>query len=262
MSVFRPDILADHVAVITGGGTGICKGIARAYLAHGARVCITSRKQEVLDASVAELAAETGGQIVGYAADVREPDQIQQVIDRTRAHFGKLDTLVNGAAGNFLAPAAQLSPKGFRTVIEIDLLGSFNASKAAFESLCEAGDALILNITATLQLHGTPLQVHAASAKAGLDAMTRNFAVEWGRFGIRCNGIAPGPIGDTEGMRRLAPPGDMAQKLAKQIPLERFGLISEIADAAVFLRSTAATYITGAILIVDGGHCITVPPFV
>jgi peroxisomal 2,4-dienoyl-CoA reductase len=262
MSVFRPDILTDHVAVITGGGTGICKGIARAYLAHGARVCITSRKQEVLDATVAELGAETNGSIIGLAADVREPEQIQQVVDRARNEFGKIDTLVNGAAGNFLSPAAQLSPKGFRTVVEIDLLGSFNASKAAFEALCEAGDGLILNITATLQLHGTPLQVHASSAKAGLDAMTRNFAVEWGRFGIRCNGIAPGPIGDTEGMRRLAPPGDLAAKLAKHIPLERFGEVSEIADAAVFLRSKGATYITGAILIVDGGHCVAVPPFV
>jgi peroxisomal 2,4-dienoyl-CoA reductase len=241
MSVFRPDILTDHVAVITGGGTGICKGIARAYLAHGARVCITSRKQEVLDATVAELGAETNGSIIGLAADVREPEQIQQVVDRARNEFGKIDTLVNGAAGNFLSPAAQLSPKGFRTVVEIDLLGSFNASKAAFEALCEAGDGLILNITATLQLHGTPLQVHASSAKAGLDAMTRNFAVEWGRFGIRCNGIAPGHIGDTEGMRRLAPPGDLAAKLAKHIPLERFGEVSEIADAAVFLSSKGAT---------------------
>ncbi len=261
MSIFRDDVMAGRVALITGGGTGICKGIARSFLAHGARVCITSRRQEVLDATAAELAKETGGEIIGVAADVRDPDQIAAAVDQTVDRFGKLDILVNGAAGNFLAPSAQLSPKGFRTVVEIDLLGSFNASKAAFEKLRDAGDSLILNITATLQMHGTPLQVHAASAKAGVDAMTRNFAVEWGPSGIRCNGIAPGPIGDTEGMRRLAP-GDVGQKMARMIPLGRFGTVAEIADMAVFLASPAAAYITGAIFVVDGGQSVTVPPFV
>lgn len=261
MSIFKDDILAGHVALITGGGTGICKGIARAYLAHGARVCITSRKQEVLDASADELRSETGGEVIGVASDVREPETISQVVARTVDTFGKLDTVVNGAAGNFLAPTAQLSPKGFRTVLEIDAMGTFNTTRAAFESLCEAGNGLILNITATLHYHGTPLQVHASAAKAGVDAMTLNFAVEWGQFGIRAVGIAPGPIGDTEGMRRLAP-GEMADKMAKLIPLGRFGTIKEIADTAIFLRSSAAGYITGTTVIVDGGQTVMVPPFV
>lgn len=257
MSIFKDDILAGRVALITGGGTGICKGIARSYLAHGASVCITSRRQEVLDATCAEL----GGNVIGVAADVRDPEALAAVVARTVESFGKLDTVVNGAAGNFLSPAAQLSPKGFRTVLEIDTMGTFNTSKAAFEALCEAGDGLILNITATLHHHGTPLQVHAAAAKAGVDAMTLNFAVEWGRFGIRAVGIAPGPIGDTEGMKRLAP-GEMADKMARGIPLGRFGTIQEIADMATFLRSSAASYITGTTFIVDGGSTVSVPAFV
>jgi 2,4-dienoyl-CoA reductase [(3E)-enoyl-CoA-producing], peroxisomal len=257
-SIFRDDVLAGRVAVVTGGGTGICRGIARAYLAHGARVCITSRKQEVLDEAAAELAASTGGEVLAVAADVRDPAQVQAVIDRTVERFGRLDTLVNGAAGNFLAPAAALSPNAFKTVVEIDLVGSFHASRAAFPALSEAGDGLILNISATLQYHGTPLQLHASAAKAGVDAMTRNLAVEWGQFGVRVCAIAPGPIGDTEGMRRLAP-GETAERMTRGIPLGRFGRIDEIASMAVYLRSPAAAYITGAIFVVDGGQCVAVP---
>jgi peroxisomal 2,4-dienoyl-CoA reductase len=254
MSIFQDDILDGRVALVTGGGTGICRGIAAGLLAHGAKVCITSRKQEVLDATAAEL----GGDVLAVASDVRDPEQIQKAVDATVEKFGKLDTLVNGAAGNFLAPTAALSPKGFRTVVEIDLLGSFNATKAAFEPLQASGNGCIINITATLHYHGTPLQVHASAAKAGVDALTRNVAVEWGPFGIRCNGIAPGPIGDTEGMERLAPKGVRA-KLEQGIPLRRFGRIDEIANMAIYLASPAADYITGDILVVDGGHCIAQP---
>jgi peroxisomal 2,4-dienoyl-CoA reductase len=261
MSVFKSDILRGRVALVTGGGTGICKGIARTYLEHGARVCITSRKQEVLDAAARELAGATGGEIFGLAADVREPEAIGRVVSATIERFGRLDTLVNGAAGNFLAPAAALSPNGLRTVVGIDLLGSFHACKAAFEPLCQAGNGVILNITATLHYHGTPLQLHAAAAKAGVDAMTRNLAVEWGRFGIRVNSLAPGPIGDTEGIRRLAP-GDAATRAQQRIPLGRFGTVEEIASMALYLTSDAASYVSGAIIVVDGGHCVAAPSFV
>ncbi|MCB9568738.1 MAG: SDR family oxidoreductase [Myxococcales bacterium] len=260
-SVFRDDILKGHVALITGGGTGICRGIARAYLAHGARVCVVSRRQEVIEAAANELSEETGGEAIGVAADVRQPEAIAAAVAATLDRFGRLDTLVNGAAGNFLAPAAGLSSNGFRTVVDIDLCGTFNASKAAFEALQAAGQGLILNISATLHYHGTPLQIHASAAKAGVDAVTRNLAVEWGPLGIRVNAIAPGPIGDTEGMKRLAP-GELGQRLAAQIPLRRYGTIAEIADAAVFLRSRAASYVTGAILVVDGGQAVTTVGFV
>jgi peroxisomal 2,4-dienoyl-CoA reductase len=259
LDVFRSDLLKGHVAIVTGGGTGICRGIAAAYARLGADVCIVSRKQDVLDKTSAEIASETGRTPLALAADVRQPDSVAKIVSATADKFGRVDTIVNGAAGNFLAPAAGLSPNGFRTVIDIDLNGTFNVARTAFEALQKAGNGFILNVSATLHYHGTPLQIHASAAKAGIDAITKNLAVEWGRFGIRVCGIAPGPIGDTEGMRRLAP-GDMGAKITSQIPAGRFGFIDEIAAAAVFLRSDAAAYITGHTLVVDGGHCVATPP--
>lgn len=247
--------MAGHVALVTGGGSGICRGIAAAYARFGADVAITSRKQDVLDATAAAIKADTGRDVLAIAADVRDPDAIGRAVSATAERFGKLDTLVNGAAGNFLAPAAALSPNGFRTVIDIDLNGTFNASRAAFEKLQQSGAGFILNISATLHYHGTPLVIHASAAKAGIDAVTRTLAVEWARSGIRVCGIAPGPIDGTEGMLRLAPAG-MKQKMESQIPAGRFGAIDEIAAAAIFLRSSAATYITGHVLVVDGGQVL------
>jgi len=253
--VFRDDLLAGHVALVTGGGTGICRGIAAAYARLGAKVCIVSRKVDVLEQTAKEIGA------MAVAADVRKPDELATAVKTVLDKFGKLTTLVNGAAGNFLAPAAAMSPNAFKTVIDIDLLGTFNATKACAESLMACRDGLVLNISATLHYHGTPLQIHASAAKAGVDAVTRNLAVEWGRFGVRACGIAPGPIGDTEGMKRLAP-GDAADKAKQFIPAGRFGTIDEIAAAAVYLRSPAAAYITGHVLVVDGGHCIATPSVV
>jgi peroxisomal 2,4-dienoyl-CoA reductase len=255
LDVFRDGALAGRVALITGGGTGICRGIAAAYARLGAEVCIVSRKQEVLDQTAAEIARDTGRAVLPIAADVRDPAAIAGAVRAAVERFGRLDTVINGAAGNFLAPAAGLSPNGFRTVIDIDLNGTFHTSRAAFEPLQNAGDGLILNISATLHYQGTPLQIHASAAKAGVDAITRNLAVEWGAFGIRVCGIAPGPIAETEGVRRLAP-GGVTPQIAAAIPARRFGAIDEIAAAAVFLRSAAAGYITGHILVVDGGHCV------
>jgi len=259
LDVFRDGALAGRVALITGGGTGICRGIAAAYARLGAEVCIVSRKQDVLDQTAAAIASDTGRAIHAVAADVRDPAAIQRAVQSTLERFGRLDTVINGAAGNFLAPAAALSPNGFRTVVDIDLNGTFHASRAAFEALQASGDGLILNITATLHYHGTPLQIHASAAKAGVDAITRNLAVEWGPFGIRVCGIAPGPIAETEGVRRLAP-GDVTDRMKSVIPAGRFGAIDEIAAAAVFLRSGAARYITGHTLVVDGGMCVARPP--
>ena len=255
MSIFRGDVLTGRVALITGGGTGICRGIARAFAAHGADVCITSRKNETLQGAADALSKETGREIMAMAADVRDPDQISAVAAAAAERFGHLDTVVNGAAGNFLSPAAGLSPKGFRTVVDIDLMGTFNTCKAAFPFLRERDNGLIINISATLHYHGTPMQIHASAAKAGVDALTRNLAVEWGPSGIRVVAVAPGPIGDTEGMRRLAP-GPMGEKMMRMIPMRRFGTIDEIASTAVFLGTETASYISGAIIVVDGGQCV------
>ncbi|HTJ40666.1 MAG TPA: SDR family oxidoreductase [Kofleriaceae bacterium] len=256
LAIFADDLLKGHTAIVTGGGSGICRGIARAFSVLGADVCITSRKQAVLDEASAAISAESGRAVLGVAADVRNPDELAKVVATAAERFGGLDTFVNGAAGNFLAPAAALSPNGFKTVIDIDLLGSFHGAKAAFELLRASKRGVLINVSATLHYHGTPLQIHASAAKAGVDAITRNLAVEWGQFGIRVVGIAPGPIAETEGMRKLAP-GDAAQKMMKAIPLQRWGTIEEIAASAVFLRSSAAEYITGAIFVVDGGQSIS-----
>src|SRR5690349_146996 len=169
LDVFASNVLAGHVALVTGGGTGICRGIAAAYARFGADVCIVSRKQAILDETAAQLREQTGRKVLAVAADVRDPDAIARAVKTCSEQFGKLDTLVNGAAGNFLAPAAGLSPNGFRTVIDIDLNGTFNTSRAAFDLLKASGNAFVLNISATLHYHGTPLQIHASAAKAGVD---------------------------------------------------------------------------------------------
>jgi peroxisomal 2,4-dienoyl-CoA reductase len=251
MSVFRDDVLKGQVALVTGGGSGIGAAIAAALAAHGARVAVCGRTQSRLDETVAAIEMN-GGEALAVAADVRKPDQIAAAVQAAAGRWGGLDILVNSAAGNFLCPAVGLSPNGFGTVVDIDLKGTFNACKAAFEHLSRAGGS-VLNISATLHYGGTPLQVHAASAKAGVDALTRTLAVEWGPVNVRVNAIAPGPIDGTEGMARLMTP-ELRAKAERAIPLRRFGTTQEIADAAVFLASPASSYTTGAVLVVDGGQ--------
>lgn len=256
MSIFRDDVLAGRVAFVTGGGSGICNGIARAFLAHGARVAICSRKIERLDAAARELSEQTGRECIAVAADVRDPGTVEAALDATIARFGRVDLVVNGAAGNFLAPAAQLSYNGFKTVVDIDTIGTFNVSRAVFDKALKNGGGTIINISATLHYSATPLQIHASAAKAAIDSMTKTLAVEWGGLGIRVVGIAPGPIADTEGMRRLAP-GDTKDTMEKTIPIGRFGTIEEIANVAVFLASPAASLIHGETIVVDGGAWLT-----
>ncbi len=252
MSIFRDDVLAGQVALVTGGGSGICKGITEKLMAHGCRAAIVSRTQSKLDAAAAELEAKTGGACLAVAADVRDAGAVESAVDATLERFGRLDIVVNGAAGNFLTPAAGLSPKGYRTVLDIDAVGTYTVCRAAFDKALRANGGSILNISATLHYTGVPLQTHAGAAKAAVDAMTRHLAVEWGPLGVRVNAIAPGPIDDTEGMTRLMPAG-MREAMERSIPLQRFGRADEIGDAAVFLSSPAAAYISGAILVVDGG---------
>lgn len=255
-SVFREDVLAGKVAFVTGGGSGICRGITEALMAHGADAVITSRKLERLEDAARDLAEETKRRCVPVACDVREPDTVEAALDRALAELGRVDIVVNGAAGNFLTPAAQLSYNGFRTVMAIDALGTFNVSRAAFDKWLRDHGGSIINISATLHYGATMLQSHAAAAKAAVDALTRGLALEWGGLGIRVNGIAPGPIADTEGMKRLAPAAEITQRLEQAIPLKRFGRIEEIAQIAVFLASDAASLIHGATIVADGGHSL------
>jgi peroxisomal 2,4-dienoyl-CoA reductase len=250
-TIFAEGILRNRVALVTGGGTGITGGVARALAEAGAGVSLLSRKIENLEPAAAGI-NENGGNAFAAAADVRNPEEVERAIAATIQHFGKIDIVVNGAAGNFLCAAEELSPNGFGTVVDIDLKGTFNVCRAAFTEL-KKNRGQILNISATLHYLGTPMQLHVSAAKAGVDALTRNLAVEWGRHGIRVNAIAPGPIEDTEGMKRLVPE-PIKEKLRQRVPLGRFGLIADIEKAAVFLCSDAASYINGAVLVVDGGH--------
>jgi peroxisomal 2,4-dienoyl-CoA reductase len=250
-NVFAPDILQGKVAFVTGGGTGITGGVARALAEHGARLAISSRDKEHL-IPMKQFIEENGGECLAVAADVRDYACVEAAIAETAEHFGRIDIVVNGAAGNFLAAAEQLSANGFGTVLDIDTKGTFNVCRAAFEQLKSSGGQ-ILNISATLHYLATPMQIHVSAAKAGVDAITRNLSAEWGRHGIRVNGIAPGPIEDTEGMKRLAPP-QVKEAILRKVPLGRFGRIDDVENAALFLLSDAASYINGVTLVVDGGH--------
>ena len=246
----REGRLSGRVALVTGGGTGICRGIALAFAREGADVAITSRKEEHLSGTVKELEA-LGARALAVAADVRDPDALGRAVEAAAGALGGLDVLVNGAAGNFLCKAEDLSPNGFGTVVDIDLKGTFHACRAALPHLKKRG-GVILSISATLHYGATPMQLHVSAAKAGIDALTRNLAAEWGPYGIRVVGIAPGAIEGTEGVKRLLA-GELRAAFVGRNPLRRMGTVEDIANAAVFLCSGEASYVNGVTLPVDGG---------
>ena len=244
------DLFAGKTVFVTGGGSGINLGIAKNFAAVGANVAICGRTQERLDGAAKELEA-LGARVFTKVADVRQPQAVQEAIDGTRQALGPIDVLVCGAAGNFLCRAEDMSPNGFKTVIDIDLIGSFNASRAAFNQLKET-KGIILYISAGMAYMPYAFQIHVGAAKAGIERLMQNLALEWGKYGIRSCSIVPGPIEGTEGMKRLADPKSLKERLG-QIPLQRMGTVDEIGHAAVFLASPMAAYITGAQLVVDGG---------
>jgi peroxisomal 2,4-dienoyl-CoA reductase len=254
-SPFRPDLFAGRVALLTGGGTGITLGIAEALAAHGADTVLVSRKEEHLDAASVAIADRYKTRSLGIAADVRQADAMEAATRRAVEEFGRLDILVNGAAGNFPCPSADLTPNGFSAVIDIDAKGTWHASRAAFHAWMKDHGGSILNLSATLHYGGTPGQLHVASAKAAVDALTRTLAVEWGPLGIRSNAIAPGPVGDTEGARRLFP-GEVGERLAGMVPNRRLGTIADIAMLALFVLSDAGSNLNGAVIPSDGGLCL------
>jgi len=249
-TVFQAGLFKGHAALVTGCGTGICRGIAAALAAQGCDVAILSRKAEHLDGTAAEL-RQHGVRALALAADVRDAIEVDRAVAEAASTFGRLDFVVNGAAGNFICAAENLSPNGFGTVVDIDLKGTFNVSRAALAPLKKRG-GVILNISATLQYLGTMGQAHASAAKAGVDTLTRTLAAEWGPYNISVNGIAPGPTEGTEGVRRLTSDASRAGVLA-QCPLGRMATIDDVANAAIFLCSAAASYVTGVTLVVDGG---------
>lgn len=255
MSIYRADLFRGRVALVTGGGTGIGRGIAEALAAHGAETAVLSRSAEHVEPSANAIAEATGRRCLPLVADVRQPAQVDAAVARVVEELGGLDILINAAAGNFFCPSADLSPNGFGTVLDIDAKGTWNVSRAAYHARMGRHGGSILNISATLHYGGTPGQAHVAAAKAAVDALTRTLAVEWGPKGLRVNAIAPGPISDTEGARRLFP-GEAAERLRQAIPSRRLGRIEDIVDLALFVVSDAAANLNGAILVSDGGLCL------
>ena len=236
---------------VAGGTSGINLGIAEAFAEAGAKVAVLSRSQQKVDAAIERLRS-FGGEAIGFAADVRNAEATAAALKAAHDAFGPLDVLVSGAAGNFPSPALGMSPNGFKAVVDIDLLGTFNVVRGAHAYLRKPG-ATVINISAPQSLVAMPFQAHVCAAKAGVDMLTRVLAIEWGHDGIRVNSVIPGPIAETEGMARLATDEKSQQAVARLVPLGRFGTKQDVANLVMFLASPFAAYVSGAVIAVDGG---------
>jgi NAD(P)-dependent dehydrogenase (short-subunit alcohol dehydrogenase family) len=248
---FAKDLFKGKTVFVTGGGSGINLGVAKNFAAVGANVAICGRTQAKLDAAADELSS-LGVKVCSVVADVREFAALERAFARSSEELGPMDVLVSGAAGNFLVPAEKLSPNGFNSVISIDLIGSFNASRAAFAQL-KATKGTIIYISAGMAYMPHAFQVHVGAAKAGIDMMMKNLALEWGRYKIRANSIVPGPIEGTEGLKRLFSEA-RGTEFINAIPLGRMGTVDDIGQTAVFLASPLASYVSGCVVVVDGGQ--------
>jgi len=255
--MLREDALADKVIVVTGGGSGLGKSMTRYFMELGAKVAITSRDVEKLRTTATELEAETGGRCLALACDVRSYDQVEVMLQGVLEEFGRVDILLNNAAGNFISPTERLSANAFDTIIDIVLKGTKNCTLAFGKHWIDAkqSSATILNIVTTYAWTGSAYVVPSATAKAGVLAMTRSLAVEWAKYGIRSNAIAPGPFPTKGAWDRLLP-GDLKEKfdLAKKVPLKRVGDHQELANLAAYLVSDFSAYINGEVITIDGGE--------
>ncbi len=238
---------------ISGGTSGINLGIAKGFARLGDKVMVFGRDHAKAQAAAELIAAETGNQhVMAGSADVRDPAAIAALFGEATARLGAPRVVIAGAAGNFMAPAVGISANGFKTVVDIDLLGTYNVFKAAFDVL-EKPDASLIAITAPQAVQPLPEQVHVCAAKAGVNMVVKVLAMEWGRAGIRVNAISPGPIAGTEGVERMAPTAESKAMWTERTAIKRFGTPEDIAQAAIFLSSQAGSYITGTILDCDGG---------
>ena len=252
--MFDKELLKDKSIIVTGGGTGLGKSMATRFAELGANLVITSRRQEVIDKTAEEL-RDHGGKVLAIACDVRDPEQVNDMVNQTVDEFGKIDILLNNAAGNFISPTEDLSPNAFKTIVDIVLNGTFNCTQAAGKVMREKDGGVILNIVTTYAWTGSGYVVPSASAKAGVLAMTRSLAVEWAKYGIRTLAIAPGPFPTKGAWSRLAPPGlGIEKKMRNRVPLKRVGEHIELANLASYLVSDQAAYINGEVVTIDGGE--------
>ncbi|WP_375001139.1 SDR family oxidoreductase [Aeromicrobium sp. CTD01-1L150] len=242
--------LQHKVAFIAGGTSGINLEIAKAYAVRGARVAVLSRQQQKVTQAVEQLSASTP--CLGFAADVRDAASVAQALTEVVDTWGGIDIVISGAAGNFSAAASDLSSNGFKSVVDIDLLGTFNVLRAAWPHLNKPG-ATVVNISAAQSWLPTQGQAHVGAAKAGVDQLTRTLALEWGPEGVRVNAVAPGPVHGTEGMSRLAPTAASEEAWTQAIPLRRWATAQDVTDAVLWLTSDQASFVTGVVVAVDGG---------
>jgi len=244
--------MTQHVVFISGGTSGINLGIAKGFAAKGAKVLVFGRDAAKAEAASAEIRAESAAEVVAGSADVRDAAAIAELFARASAQLGAPTVVIAGAAGNFMAPAVAISPNGFKTVVDIDLLGTYNVFRAAYDVVAKPGASLIA-ITAPQAEQPLPQQVHVCAAKAGVNMVVKVLAMEWGKAGIRVNAISPGPIMGTEGVARMAPSDADKAAWTERTAVKRFGTPADIANAAIFLSSPEGSYITGTILDCDGG---------
>jgi NAD(P)-dependent dehydrogenase (short-subunit alcohol dehydrogenase family) len=254
--MLKPGSLQNKTIIITGGGTGLGRSMGKYMLELGANLVITSRKKDVLDKAAEELRSETGGKVLAVPCDVRKYEEVEQVIKSAEAEFGKIDGVLNNAAGNFISPTERLSHRAFDIVVDIVLKGTYYTSLAAGKNwIAKKQPGIFLNIVTTYAWTGSGYVVPSACGKAGVLALTRSLAVEWAKFNIRSNAIAPGPF-PTEGAWSRLLPGDLVKKFdpAQRIPLKRVGEHQELANLAAYLVSDYSAYINGEVITIDGGE--------
>jgi NAD(P)-dependent dehydrogenase (short-subunit alcohol dehydrogenase family) len=254
--MFREGALAGKSFIVTGGGTGLGRSMTKYLMELGAQVAITSRKLDVLQKTAAELAAETGSRCVAIACDVRNYEEVDAMWQEAVTHFGQIDGLLNNAAGNFISPTERLSHRAFDTVVDIVLKGSYNCTLAGGKYwIANKIPAAVLNIVTTYAFTGSGYVVPSACAKAGVLAMTRSLAVEWAKYGIRMNAIAPGPFPTEGAWSRLIPPGlEEDFDMSKKVPIGRVGHHQELANLAAYLLSGYSAYVNGEVIVIDGGE--------